>query len=687
MNQTDFQNELKRLELRAEKAEQAFARLEKVNETLLEKLDEANERAESAERMKSRFLSNISHEVRTPMNGILGMTELLLCTELNDQQKNFTQSISRSTESLLCIINDMLDFSGLQQGQLELEDNLFFFSKIIRDVCNQFEDKAAEKSIKLICNTKTSLQTAVVGDEFRIRQIISNLIDNAIKYTDSGEVIVTELNDTEDGTHSVSVQDTGNGISSDIQSRIFRSFSQADNSSTRKFGGTGLGLTIASALAKLMNGDIAMQSCVGSGTTFTFRCELEDGDTSTINQIGKSTLSGIKVLVVDDTATNREILQLQLGQWDLDVHCAESGTEALGKLQSASADNAPYKLAILDLNMPNMDGLELAHHIQQEEYAKDLRLMMLTSSVTPLNQKALQERGILKSMMKPARQALLYEAITKIMAHDENYDASQNIASDKATRILLTEADPINQEVATTMLESMGYEVVIADNGAMAVDALLQDNDFDVVLMDCQMPVMDGFNATRAIRDNNKNIPIIALTANATQGDRDLCIDAGMNDYLTKPIYRTDLSRMVQQWAAKSSNKLTTKEVPATKQTPDEKNMNIEIDESALNAIKSLQRPGKPDILARIVGMYMEKSPELITAIQEGVAANDCDKVKMAAHTLKSSSAYVGATALAEVCGRVEAKAANDQLGDTADDITMINDGFGSVVSQIKQYG
>ena len=688
MNQAEQQKELENLLLRAERAEKETARLKEEQADIQNQLAESKRTVKISDTMKGRFLANISHEIRTPMNGILGMTELLLNTELDESQEKFARSIAHSTESLLVVVNNLLDFSSMRHGKVALQDNLFFFDKLILEVCSQFEEKAAAKNIKLSCNIKNSQPAPVVGDEFRIRQILSNLVDNAIKFTDKGEVIVTEYSSQEDDTYGVTVRDSGQGISPQVQSDIFKSFSQGDNSSTRRFGGTGLGLTIANLLTKQMNGEIVMKSEVDKGSAFRFTCKLKAGDNDAINEIGKKELNGRKVLVVDDTETNLEILSLQLEQWDLNVECAESGKQALKMLNDAAAHNEPFELAILDLNMPNMDGLELAQHINNAEFSEDLRLMMLTSSVIELSDDELKQRGIVQSMLKPARQALLFAAVSRLLTTDRSSsDEPKAIAPDGKTRILLTEDDPINQEVATIMLESMGYEVVVADNGAAAVDALLHDNEFDLVLMDCQMPVMDGLSATRAIRDNNKNIPIVALTANANQEDKEQCIDAGMNDYLTKPIYRTDLSKVVHQWTFNSQPaKEASKADDANQAQHSENTMNIEIDESALDAIRALQRPGKPDILARIVNMYMEKSPELISAIKEGVAANDCDKVKMAAHTLKSSSAYVGASALAEVCNRIESKAANDNLPDTAEDITQVTSGFESVVGQIKQY-
>ena len=689
MSQQGPKNDIQHLVERAAKSEKLFKILAQKNQKISQELQSVQSDVDVAERFKKRFLANISHEVRTPMNGILGMTELLLGTDLNDAQKKYAKSISQSTESLLFIVNDILDFSSLQNGRIKLESNLFLFDQIVRDVCSQYEQKAREKNIVITCNTETDQILPVSGDEFRIRQILAKLLDNAIKFSDKGEIIVSMSVGPQDGFYKITVQDNGCGIAPDVQEEIFKSFSQGDNSSTRRFGGTGLGLTIAASLANLMNGEITVVSELNKGSCFTFTCHLQADNMEKLVGADQYKLKGLKALVVDDTETNLEILNLQLSQWGIEVHCADSGKTALKMLNDANEANAPFKLALLDLNMPDMDGLELAQHIRNAEFSKDLKTMMLTSSVVEISNEVLEEHGILKSMLKPARQVLLYEAITTVLSDEEVSDNEPSVLSAGELRILLTEDDPINQEVATIMLESMGYEVVIADNGRIAVETLLQDDKFDLILMDCQMPVMDGFNATRAIRENKFDIPVIALTANAMQSDKDQCLESGMDDFLTKPIYKKDLARVVKQWSSGSSTQRAHSNqtsLPIT-EISSEKIMQIEIDESALDAIRSLQRPGKPDILARIVNMYVEKSPGLLSDIKEGIAANDSAKVKMAAHTLKSSSAYVGASALAEVCGRVESKAANDDLDGTQDDVALINSGFESVVNQIKQYG
>jgi len=559
-------NDNKRLLERAADAERGFVAAAKQNASLKAEIAQLQQQIKDSEQVKTRFLANISHELRTPMNGIVGMSELLAGTDLTEEQSKFAKSINQSTESLLFKISDLLDSSSLQHGKLTLDEGIFSPSSVVQTACEEIENRAAEKTISLRYTNSSDDQQQVIGDEFRFRQILNTLLDNAIKFTDRGEIVVTVQPRSESGEYRISVEDTGQGIDTKKQSQLFDSFYQSDCSSTREYGGAGLGLSIAKSLAKLMDGDIEVQSVEGKGSSFTFSCRMPEADEASINQRNDNQLQGVKVLVVDDTQTNREILQLQLEQMGMQVECADSGVNALRLLNDAASSDKPFALAILDFNMPNMDGLQLAQHIQNAGFSKSPKLMLLTSSMVGMSTDTMRERGIVKSMNKPTKQAALQEGIHDVLSKDMSSQADQKAPS---------------QEEQST-------------------------------------------------KDNPS---------------------------------------------------------PLKPEIHSEKTMNIEIDESALDAIRALQRPGKPDILARIVNMYLEKTPELIGSIREGVVANDAEKVKIAAHTLKSSSAYVGAAQLAEVCSRLESKASNEELADVDTDIDTIDNGFQSVASQIKQYG
>jgi len=559
-------NDNQRLLERVANAERGFVTAAKQNASLKAEIALLQGRIKDSEQVKSRFVANISHELRTPMNGIIGMTELLAGTDLDEEQRKFANSINQSTESLLFIISELLDFSSLQHGKLVLDEAAFSATRVVQTACDEIENRAIEKNISLRCIVNGDSQHKVIGDEFRFKQILNTLLDNAIKFTDRGEIIVTEHSPSENGEYRISIEDTGHGIDSKKQSQVFDSFYQSDCSSTREYGGAGLGLSIAKSLANLMDGDIEVQSVEGKGSTFSFSSNLPEAGDSSVSQYSDNQLHGVKVLVVDDTQTNREILQLQLEQMGMHVECADSGINALRILNDAATLNMPFELAILDFNMPNMDGLQLAQHIQNAGFSNSLKLMLLTSSMVDMSAETLRERGIAKSMNKPTKQAALQEGIRNVLSKDTSEQPHE------------------------------------------------------------------------------------------------------------KPTPPTPAPQ---------------KESPKTlnPKLPSENTMNIEIDESALDSIRALQRPGKPDILARIVNMYLQKTPELIGNIREGVAANDSEKVKIAAHTLKSSSAYVGAAQLAEVCSRLESKASNEELTDVQEDIDTIHNGFESVASQIKQYG
>ncbi|MEM7257830.1 MAG: response regulator, partial [Pseudomonadota bacterium] len=508
-----------------------------------------------------------------------------------------------------------------------------------------------------------------------------NLISNAIKFTEHGEVTVSVVTQA-DNHFQFCIADSGIGISAEQKDQIFKEFYQGDNSTTRRFGGTGLGLTISNKLVSLLGGELKLANNQPQGSVFSFTCQLEHASGDGDGQRGD--LHGMRALVVDDNATNSEILTHQLDQWGMEVTVADSGAAALQMLDEFVDTNTRFQVAILDFHMPGMDGFELARHIQNHPVYSSLKMMMLTSSLTDMQDDDLLGLGIACSLTKPARQAALYNALTGLL-HDYStaMPAETATGTDQKPQILLTEDNPINQEVASMMLENIGCDVEIAENGADAVEAL-KSREFDLVLMDCQMPVMDGYEATKVIRTQSKqsHIPVIALTANAMAGDRELCLSSGMDDYLSKPVSQHHLQEAIDKWLSRRDDDQYTGTDAETHKTG-KRTMNFDLDETALNAIKALQRPGKPDILGKIVGMYLDKTPSLISDIETGIAANDAAKVKMAAHTLKSSSAYLGATTLADLCNKLEAKAANDDLSDAS--VEPISQGFASVSEQIKR--
>lgn len=672
-----------------ESAEARHQELAKNHHAIELELQHLRDRFDEMESVKERFLANISHEIRTPMNGIFGMTELLNQTQLNSKQKRYAETIRRSTESLLGIVNDVLDFSKIQNDEIQLDSTDFLLSELLEDVCDHYAEVAQKGGIEIICDVAEIEDTAVNGDPARVRQLLNNLVSNAVKFTEFGEIVVSATRGPIENQFVVKVADTGMGVPADIQDHIFREFAQADGSTTRRFGGTGLGLSIANKLVSLMGGKLTLDSVVDQGSTFTFTCTLAPAIDAVQSRRQLKEISNTRALIVDDNETNSAILVHQLEQWGISVVSVDSGKAALAVLEQVTSDNNLFDIAILDLHMPDMDGLELASLIQCNVNYAPMKLMMLTSSLTNMTSEELQGIGIRSALTKPARQTELYNAITELVANKHESETISPILAAKTDKpkILLTEDNPINQEVALGMLESLGCEVEIAENGSEAVDALAS-KQFDLVLMDCQMPVMDGFEATRTIRSQScqQNIPVVALTANALEGDRELCIASGMDDYLKKPVNQHELQGTIEKWLHQKS---TDTKNPISSPTPSPEvpeTMNFDFDEKALDAIKVLQRPGRPDILGKIINMYLDKTPELIADIEGGIAANDAARVKMAAHTLKSSSAYLGATTLADQCNRLETKAANEDLSDSSENVDNINTGFQELCEKIKKF-